>query len=470
MKHLFFALLMLSVSVTHAQTEPTNQPTDLTFSNIKAYNFNLSFQPSQADGYLVLKSTQPVTFEPQDGVVYETGQGTGNAKVLSTNSTTSFLVREVVENTEYHFAIFAYNRSGNNINYKQTNPLIASTNSAQANFGNYYNGLNANATEFVTRLTQKINNRNVVAYTSYATLIVPAIFERDTTAGNKVVTCEYSGEQKVYSPPFAFQTIGYSREHLLPRSWMPTGGATNTAEGSDYHNLALTNLNNVNSLRSNYALGNVVTPTTTFLNCRLGKDTRNITVFEPTASKKGDAARGIFYQIVCYNGTGGSNWGFFNLPSLANEQVLQTLVDWHFADLPDAAEKAKHEYIYTIQNNRNPFIDYPELVNCIDFNQILKQATCNSTVSVEDVLGNENIFILQPNPTNNVLQIITTVRDVESISLFDLTGRLVNNEKLSIQFHHDNIMLNVASLNAGTYFVQLTFKNGAAAVKKLMVQ
>jgi len=461
---LFTTLFYFFVS---AQQTPPNQPTALNFINVRAYNFNLNFQPSQASGFLVLKSTQPIGFVPQDGVVYETGQGVTNAKVLSSGNVSALIVNEVVENTTYHIAIYAFNGSGNVIKYKQDDPLTGIITSAAANIANYYNGINTNATDFVSKLSQKINNHTVVAYTNYATTVVAAFFERDTTGNQKVVTCEYSGENKVYTAPFGFQDVGYSREHLLPRSWMPTGGATNTAEGADYHNLALTNLNSANSLRSNYPLGNVVTATTTFLNCRLGKDANNVIVFEPTAAKKGDAARAIFYQLVCYNGKGGSNWGFFNLPSLAQQQVVATLIDWHFSDLPDAAERAKHEYIFSLQKNRNPFIDYPELVDCIDFNQILKTAQCNSTVSVADYLLNENSVILYPNPAKNTLYININDR-VETIQLYDIAGKEINN--INFLATTDGFNANISDLNVGSYFVTITLQNGVVVTKKLAVK
>ena len=414
----------------------------------------------------MLKSTQPIGFVPQDGIVYETGQGVAGAKVLSSGNISALIVNEVVENTTYYIAVFAFNGNGIAIKYKQDNPLTAIVTSEAANIGNYYDGINANATDFVTKLSQKLNNHTFVAYNNYGTTVVPAFFERDTTNNQKVVTCEYSGEIKVYSAPFGFQNVGYSREHLLPRSWMPTGGATNTPEGADYHNLALTNLNSANSLRSNYPLGNVVTPTTSFLNCRLGKDANNVIVFEPIATKKGDAARAIFYQIVCYNGKGGSNWGFFNLPSLAQQQNLATLIQWHFNDLPDAAERAKHEYIFSLQNNRNPFIDYPELVDCIDFNQILKTAQCNSTVSVAEYLLNENSVVLYPNPARNTFYI--SINGIpERIQLYDIAGKEISN--VNFMTTADGFSVNISELNNGSYFVTITLKNGVVITKKLAV-
>lgn len=468
----FLVLILSSISFfSKAQNEPAEQPSDLTFSTVRAYNFTMGFQPSQASGFLVLKSLQPVNFVPQDGVEYQMGQGVGNAKVISASNTTSFIVKEVVENTVYHFAVFAYNGSGVNINYKQDNPLTDTITSAKAEIGNYYNGINHNAPNFAAQLTQLINNHTLVAYNQYGNLVVPAFFERDTINGEKTVTCEYSDQIVVYAPPFGFQATGFSREHLMPRSWMPTGGDFATAEGADYHNLALTNLNNANNLRSNYAYGNIVTPTTTFLNCRLGRDANNIIVFEPTANFKGDAARAIFYQILCYNGTGGSNWGFFNLTNTrALEQNVNTLIQWHFNDMPDGFERAKHEYIYTLQNNRNPFIDYPELVDCIDFNQILKNAQCNSTVSVNEVI-NQNLQVeVYPNPVENLLYIHfdNTFSMLKSVSVYDMLGKEVR--RFQPSGYYAVFTENIVDLQPGNYIVNIEFDNGMQTAKRIVKQ
>ena len=48
---------------------------------------------------------------------------------------------------------------------------------------------------------------------------------------------------------------------------------------------------------------------------------------------------------------------------------LSTLIAWHLADGPDNAERARNNKIFGYQNNRNPFIDRPEWVNCLYLNQ-----------------------------------------------------------------------------------------------------
>jgi hypothetical protein len=429
----------------------------------------MSFSTVQADGYLVVRSVgQPVSFVPADNTSYETGQGVGNGKVVSTGGIYFFNIKNVVENTAYYFSVFAYNGSGININYKQDNPLSGNITSAQRNTGNYYSGINFSSQNLLTDLTNLLGNHNLISYSNYGTLAVPVVFERDTTLGRRVITCEYSGENKIYNPPFDFTSTGYSREHSLPRSWMPTGGATTLPEGADYHNLALTNLNNANTVRSNYPLGIVLTPTSVFLQCKLGKDVNNKTVFEPKESRKGDAARAMFYQILCYNGKNG-NWGFSNLLSNGPSQNIQTLIDWHFNDLPDAFEIAKHEYIYSIQNNRNPFIDFPDLVNCIDFSQLFKTGQCNN-VGIDDEKDSANNLSIFPNPAEHFVfvEINSEIVSINQISLTDLSGKILEQIIIS-ENNSDPVRIDVSALQAGCYFIHIIDNYNRETVKKIII-
>jgi hypothetical protein len=45
--------------------------------------------------------------------------------------------------------------------------------------------------------------------------------------------------------------------------------------------------------------------------------------------------------------------------------MLNTLLQWHIDDPVDDFERNRNDVIYGYQNNRNPFIDYPEFVGMI---------------------------------------------------------------------------------------------------------
>lgn len=102
--------------------------------------------------------------------------------------------------------------------------------------------------------------------------------------------------------------------------------------------------------------------------------------FEPRDEVKGDVARMLFYMATRYEGEDGD---FVDLEltsdfrtledieiNIKNSKIpyyadLDILLKWHIEDPVDEWELERNEVIYQYQNNRNPFIDMPELVELI---------------------------------------------------------------------------------------------------------
>ena len=261
--------------------------------------------------------------------------------------------------------------------------LLFAIASAIAQPGSYYNSVSTSSSSFVTYLHALINPHTRITYDNFDETNVANFASRDTTGSQKVVTCVYSGENYVYTPPFAWGH--FSREHTWCQSWMPSGAPTSSPEYSDQHHLFPTEQNHANGVRSNHPEGNVVSPTSTYLECKLGTDANGHTVFEPRASHKGDFARALLYMSVCYNGASGYDWTFNHLntvilPGLSEaSQDVSLLLQWSKDDPPDAWEVSRNNYIQSIQGNRNPFVDHPEWVNYIDFNDLSKLSPTYST-------------------------------------------------------------------------------------------
>ncbi len=222
----------------------------------------------------------------------------------------------------------------------------------------YYNGIDPNSSSFISDLHNLIFQHTKISYDQFDETNVANFASRDTTGGKKVVTCVYTGQNYVYTPPFSW--VEFSREHTWCHSWMPTYDSQSGPEYSDQHHIFPTNQNNANGRRSNYPLGDVVFVSYEYLEGKLGKDINGNIVYEPRNSHKGDAARALFYMSVCYDGSGG-RWF---LPSFQDQEVLK---DWNEIDPPDAWEIARNDYIYSLQKNRNPFVDHPEWVYLINF-------------------------------------------------------------------------------------------------------
>jgi endonuclease I len=425
---LFFSFL--SASFAWSQ-EPQSQPTNLSFSNVKPFGFNLSFTPSTADGFLVLRSSAgPVTFVPQDGVEYQKGQGlTQGVKVFAADNLPSLSVREVLAGRTYHFAVFAYNGTGSGINYRQSGPLTGSISVPGGNYGSYYSTLGGGSPTFLADLKNRLNlGRVFQTYTpGFLNYVMRNVYIRDTVGGMEVINCQYTGEAKVYNPPLYWgSSVGeYSREHMLPQSWMLTvGGTTSDQDRADYHNLLPVNHANANSKRSNYPYGIVQNASYQYLQGKLGTNSQGNTVYEPRDDIKGDVARAQFYMMVCYNGNGGT-WAYPSMPTLGPQQNQDLLKTWHIQDPPDAFEITRHEYIYSLQNNRNPFIDFPEWVDCINFNTLTVYSNCAITLDADEVNFAEPSFSVFPNPASDQLTISGLTDEAAIFSMYDMNGRMV---------------------------------------------
>lgn len=97
--------------------------------------------------------------------------------------------------------------------------------------------------------------------------------------------------------------------------------------------------------------------------------------FQPWSKRRGDIARAVLYMAIRYEGGRDANTNqsepdleltddrskiVITSGSPAYMGLLSTLLAWHSADPPDAAERGRNEVIFSFQGNRNPFIDHPE--------------------------------------------------------------------------------------------------------------
>lgn len=434
-------------------TEPSSQASNLVFSNVKTYRINASFTGIPAvDGYLVLrKKGSPITGVPVDGTVYQRGDIVGDAQVVFSRNSTSFTPNNIIAGTTYYFAIYTYNGPNNFRNYNITAPLLGNSTTPSTMLpASYYSTLNTGNSSFATNLHALVNPHQVQYYSYYANTMIYSFEARDTTLDRRVVTCVYSGENKIYTEPFDWASNGYSREHTYCHSWMPTNPATLLPEYSDYHHLFPTNLNEVNIVRSNNALGIVVNVTSTYLGSKYGTDANGQTVFEPRDEHKGDAARAMMYEAICYTTISGNSWA---LPSYQNQYLLK---QWHFQDPPDNWEIARNDFIDSLQNNRNPFVDSIDYACFVNFsNMTYEPLACEA--SINELLNNG--FITYPNPSKDEINLHVDATTISSYQIIDFQGRVVLSSDVN------NLALvkaNISKLNAGTYLVKVETPFGTA--------
>lgn len=140
-------------------------------------------------------------------------------------------------------------------------------------------------------------------------------------------------------------------EHTWPQSRFTSRFPTETQK-SDLHHLYPSD-SQLNSHRSSLHFGEVEKDMEK-LKCpqnRLGHQAgAKGAVFEPPVAHRGNVARAIFYFATRYKMKIGG----------AEELSLRM---WNEEDPVDADELRRNDQIEDLQGNRNPFVDYPELVN-----------------------------------------------------------------------------------------------------------
>ena len=442
-----------AVGVNGLADEPAANATNMTFSNVEPYTFTLNFDdvPS-AEKYLILwKNGSAPTDVPVDGTNYMRGDYAGSSKVAASGVSTAIVPRGVIANQTYHFAIYPYNGPAGYENYLTSAPLTGSVTTTGANIGTYYTGITSAETTLISELTAKINPHTMVTYAAYKSTVMVPFEIKDTTAGQSFATCAYSGERKVFTDPFDWTALGYSREHTYSHSWMPTFDASALPEYSDQHNLYPTNLLNANTPRSNLPMGEVTGSVSfSYLEGKVGEDSDGQLVYEPREANKGNVARAMFYMTVAYNGVSGNNWA---LPSGQDQMILKT---WHFADLPDDYEVARHELIFANQNNRNPFIDSVDWVCFIDFSNMTYNVNACS-LGIGSKKTAQKSLVVFPNPSAEVTYLQVNGTEINAFTVTDLQGRTILEENgLNSKYE----TLNTGGFRAGTYIVKVSTPSG----------
>lgn len=332
----------------------------------------------------------------------------------------------------------------------------------------YYNSiLGLNGTALQTALYNKIKNHTQLSYTPG---LWDAYASTDKKPGTNKLWTIYS-DKPGQASPYEF-TLGtqqcsgsspnaeagcYNREHIWPRSYF--GGAVppmNTdlwiVYPTDYW---------VNSKRGDLPYGKV-TGTATFTSqngSRIGANSYmgapSGQCFEPIDSFKGDIARSYFYVATRYLGedAGWSDWAMANKAAL-KPWAVQMLLEWHHLDPVSNKEIRRNDSAYALQNNRNPFIDYPQFADCI-----WGVGSC-STLSVVDFASSLNSISISPNPATDRIEIdwqALSPNEVLAVDVLNVQGQVLfhqNEERSTRQ------IIRVSEWSKGMYFIRIYTKSG----------
>jgi len=235
----------------------------------------------------------------------------------------------------------------------------------QGTFSKSYYSTTENKAEEVlkTALSNKLAaGYNSLGYTTardnmYATL--------DNSGGQ--VTCVYTGRTATFNTRSGANNNSFNCEHTFPQGFFNS----NEPMRSDIHHLFPTDVTS-NSRRGNDPFGVVSSSSWSVGGSKSGGGK-----FEPRDAQKGATARAMMYFVIRYQDYSNHFSG--------QETILRT---WHDSYPPNAGEIARNNGIFALQNNRNPFVDYPQLVERIsDINANSIAASNYSAYYSDDTIG-----------------------------------------------------------------------------------
>lgn len=230
----------------------------------------------------------------------------------------------------------------------------------------YYNSLDGKS-----EAELKAAVRNIVyKFTTVSYQSLPQYFQKTDVYPSSKRWWDMYSDIPLYAPSFA----GLHREHSFPKSWW--GGLETTTAYVDLNHLYPAE-GQANMAKSNFPLGEVDRNSsikfqngiTTVGYPVAGQGGGCASVFEPADEYKGDFARTYFYMVTTYSNLTWATKYMYMLQQNAyptlNQWSVNLLLKWHRNDPVSQKELDRNEQVYKIQNNRNPFIDHPELAEYI---------------------------------------------------------------------------------------------------------
>ena len=174
----------------------------------------------------------------------------------------------------------------------------------------------------------------------------------------------------------------------------------------------------------------------------------------------------MFYMCVRYT-ENGTNW---KLPASISSTVTygqdQTILkQWNTQFPPTNLEITRNDYIDSLQNNRNPFIDHPEYACYVDFsNMTYNISGCSVNVTPEQLL---QAFVVYPNPAKETVTFTVDGTNIIEYRMFDVKGNMVKKEFLNNAKAKE---INVSSLDSGIYILTVTTEQGDISRKVIVEQ
>lgn len=295
--------------------------------------------------------------------------------------------------------------------------ILCATSFAQS--PNYYNSiLQLAGDDLENALHDIIKEHNEFSYSSAKQILKDS--DQDPN-NNSNIMLVYKGIS-IPKSDFAsnMQADYWNREHVWAKSHGNFTDYSDLGAYSDAHNLKPCDAT-VNSARGYKDFDNGGVAHEEATECNYTNAT-----WEPRDESKGDVARIIFYMHCRYSGdTGEPNLNvvdFTNTFPNAQMGKLSTLLGWNEQDPVDAFERRRNDVIYGWQNNRNPFVDYPDLANRIWGDEAL-----NEIQFVNVTLGNaapneDDVQTINAEITTNISSSVTSTTLTWGTSWYELNN------------------------------------------------
>ena len=322
---------------------------------------------------------------------------------------------------------------------------------------------NLSSDELKEALHQIISNHVIFPYTSNSTDTWDIIQEsdQDPNENNNMILVytgrsqekgyrDGSGNYSQYENGNGTQSNSWNREHIWPKSHGFPDDDDNAY--TDVHNLKPCD-RSVNSSRGTKDFDFGGNQHSEASDCLTDSDS-----WEPPDYVKGDIARILFYMVVRYDpGIDHENNTFdlelvdYTTPNNTEPIFgkLSSLLDWHLSDPVDDFEINRNEIIFGFQENRNPFIDHPNLVNYLWGDNVGLVWNENLTVPETEIVKTT----IYPNPSSGIINFSFDMQD-EIIEIFNLNGQNIFNK---IVDSSNSVELDLPS---GIYFLRSNTKSG----------
>lgn len=284
----------------------------------------------------------------------------------------------------------------------------------------YYSSLKGKkGAELKTAIHDIIKKANVLEYGSGNMNTWWGFWSTDRNENGYFIDRYSSEKEWVKSTSQGAAGAGMNIEHSFPKSWW--GGAKSQAY-KDLYNL-MPCKKEINTTKNNYPMGIVVSGDKGNGWTKVGKGDDNNMYWEPADPWKGDFARGYMYMATAYQDY---TWKGTQALQILQQGAYPTLQKWAYtlyiqwakADKPDAIEIKRNNDVAKIQGNRNPYVDFPNLMEYVwgDSTNIAfnPETTVKSSSYVNGDGGGGGSVDPDPNPGTtevNVYQATFTTND-----------------------------------------------------------